>query len=248
MKIIDAHVHVKGGDTYRRELPVERTLYHMDRANIGQSIVFSICLPSRSSNILTREAIRGHEDRLIPFAHIIPAEGQVALRELDRAVDEDGFRGVKLHCGEAVGEPDLNAFMAVVGAAAAKGVPVLLDCNERPQFAEAIASGVPEAKLIFPHLGSSADQRMNWRFFDVAGRYDNVWLDTSYTSGPWMIPEAYHALGARKLIWGSDGGGDYYPAEIELAKITVWEFPEPDLQEMLCGNISRLLARGVDEK
>jgi hypothetical protein len=100
--IIDSHVHVKGGDQYRRELDADRTLYRMDQAGIDKSIVFLICLPSRESNELTWRAVRGREDRLIPYAHAVLLEGIVALRETRSAV-EAGCRGVKVHLGELGG-------------------------------------------------------------------------------------------------------------------------------------------------
>jgi predicted TIM-barrel fold metal-dependent hydrolase len=243
--IIDSHVHIKGGDTYRRELDPDRTIYRMDQAGIDRSVVFSICLPTRSSNELTLRSIRGREERLIPYAHAVPLEGAVALDEVRRAVGQ-GCRGLKLHFGELQGEEPTDAlFVPFLELAAALGVPVLLDCNNRPAYPDRWAGAVPEAKLIIPHLGSSNDQHMNWRFFDVAKRHPNVWLDTSYTSGPWMIWEAFHALGPRKLIWGSDGGGDYYPPLVELAKLQVWEFPPADSAAMLAGNILALLGEAA---
>jgi len=239
--IIDSHVHVKGGDTYRRELDPDRTIYRMDQAGIDTSIVFSICLPSRASNEMTLRAVRGREERLIPYAHAVPPEGAIALQEVRRAVDQ-GCRGLKLHFGELQGqEPTDGLFLPLLELAASLHVPVLLDCNDRPEYPDRWAGVVPEANIIIPHLGSSRDQHMNWRFFDVAMRHANIWLDTSYTSGPWMIKDAYDALGPAKLIWGSDGGGDYYPPLIELAKIQVWEFPPADLERMLSGNILALI-------
>ena len=241
MQIVDSHAHVKGGDTYRRELDPDRTIYRMDQAGISRTVVFSICLPSRESNDLTLRAVKGRGGRLIPYAHAVPQEGGVALAEARRAVDL-GCRGLKLHFGELYGlEPSDELFLPLIELAAGLSIPVLLDCNNRPQYPDRWASAVPEAKIVVPHLGSSDDQNMNWRFFDLARRHDNVWLDTSYTTGPWMINNAYLALGPRKLIWGSDGGGDYYPPLIELAKIQVWEFPAPDLELMLSRNILELL-------
>jgi predicted TIM-barrel fold metal-dependent hydrolase len=239
--IVDSHVHVKGGDTYRRELDPDRTIYRMDQAGIDKSIVFSICLPSRESNDLTLQAVKGRGDRLIPYAHAVSQEGTVAREEVRRAV-ELGCRGLKLHFGELQGlEPTDALFVPLLELAAELSIPVLLDCNNKPDYPDRWAAMVPETKIVIPHLGSSNDQTMNWRFFDIAKRHDNLWLDTSYTSGPWMIKNAYVALGARKLIWGSDGGGDYYPPLIELAKIQVWEFPADDLDRMLAGNIVELL-------
>jgi uncharacterized protein len=245
VRIVDSHVHVKGGDLYRRELDPDRTIYRMDQAGIERSVVFSISLPSRASNELTLRAVRGREDRLIPYAHALPQEGSVALDEVRRAVDL-GCRGLKLHFGELQGqEPGDELFLPFLELAAELRVPVLLDCNDKPQYPDRWASMVPEARLIIPHLGSSRDQQMNWPFFDLAKRHANIWLDTSYTAGPWMIKEAYDALGPGKLIWGSDGGGDYYPPLIELAKIRVWEFPEEDLARMLAGNILGLLGEAA---
>jgi len=68
----------------------------MDQAGIERSIVFSISLPSRASNELTLRAVRGWEDRLIPYAHALPQEGSIALEEVRRAAGL-GCRGLKLH-------------------------------------------------------------------------------------------------------------------------------------------------------
>jgi len=40
--IVDAHVHVKGGDVYRREFPPELIVKLMDETGVDKSIVFSI--------------------------------------------------------------------------------------------------------------------------------------------------------------------------------------------------------------
>src|SRR5262249_44517820 len=156
----------------------------------------------------------------------VPTEGRIALDEVRRAVDL-GCRGLKLHFGELPPgvEPADELFLPLLELAASLRIPVLLDCNDRPQYPERWAPLVPEARVIIPRLGSPADQRMTGRFFPRAARHANVWLDPSSTSGPGMIKEAYAALGPRKLIWGSDGGGAYSPPLIELAKIQVWEFP-----------------------
>jgi predicted TIM-barrel fold metal-dependent hydrolase len=243
--IIDSHVHVKGGDVYRRELDPDDTIRYMDRAGVDKSCVFSICLPTRESNELTRKAVKGREDRLIPYAHIVPEERTVGLAAVRRAVEDWGFRGLKVHFGEVKGEITDDLFIPILELTVRLGIPVLLDCNNKPEFPDRWANMVPEARIIIPHLGSSSDQMMNWRFFDVAKRHPNIWLDTSYTSGPWMIREAYHALGPRKLVWGSDGGGDYYPPLIELSKVKVWEFPKEDEAMILGGNILELLGGKV---
>ena len=180
--VIDAHVHIKGGDTYRRELDPDDTIRYMDQAGVDKSCVFSICLPSRESNEMTRKAVSGREDRLIPFAHMVPEERSVGMEAVRRAIEDWDFRGLKLHFGEVKGEITDDLFLPILELGASYDLPILLCCAHRPEFPDRWADAVPEAKIIIPHLGSSRDQDMNWRFFDVAKRHENIWLDTSFTS------------------------------------------------------------------
>jgi predicted TIM-barrel fold metal-dependent hydrolase len=101
--IIDSHVHIKGGDYFRRQFDPDATVRMLDDAGIDQACVFRISLPSWESNELTRRAVKGREDRLIPYAHVLPEEGDLAQEELRRAVEELGFRALKLHLGEVRG-------------------------------------------------------------------------------------------------------------------------------------------------
>lgn len=41
--VIDSHVHIKGGDTYRREFDPDATVRMLDAAGIDRACVFSIC-------------------------------------------------------------------------------------------------------------------------------------------------------------------------------------------------------------
>lgn len=239
--IIDAHVHIKGGDYARREFDAETTLTCARKAGIDYSCVFSICLPSYDSNELTRHTVQGH-DRLIPFAHVLPEEGIQARIELERAVEQLGFRGLKLHCGEVRGEVTPELFIPYLQQAAAYRLPIIFDCIDRPAVAEACAKAVPQAYLVMAHLGSSSDQFMVDRFLGIAYAHDNVWLDTGYCFSPWKIADALRLLGPSKLIFGSDAGGAYYPPAIEMAKLRAYVHEPQALESILCGNIAAMLA------
>lgn len=239
--IIDAHAHVKGGDVFRRELDADATVARMDEAGIDRTCVFSICLPSYESNELTRAAVAGRE-RLIPFAHVVPQEGIAAAVELQRAVEQLHFRGLKLHCGEVRGEVTPELFLPTLEQAAGYHLPIIFDCIDRPQVALACAEAVPQARLIVAHMGSCQDQFMVDRFIDLAYHHDNVWLDTSYSVCPWKMVDALRVLGPTKLVFGSDGGGDYYPAIIELTKVRAYIREQAALDAILGGNVAALLA------
>jgi predicted TIM-barrel fold metal-dependent hydrolase len=239
--IIDSHVHLKGGDRFRREFDPDATVRMLDDAGIDRACVFAMSLPSRESNEMTRRAVVGREARLIPYAHVLPEEGDLALVEMRRAVEEWGFRGLKLHCGEVVGEAQDEHIVPFLECAAELGIPVLLDCLNRPGQARLWVTSVPEAKVIIAHLGGNVDEQMASRFIALARAHANVHLDTSYLLCPWMIREAVRVCGPDKVVFGSDGAAGLYPASLELAKVRAYDFTASELELILSGNIRRLL-------
>lgn len=239
--IVDSHVHIKGGDYFRRQFDPDDTVRMLDAAGIDRACVFSMCLPSRESNELTLRAVRGREDRLIPYAHVLPEEGELAHQELRRAVEEWGFRGLKLHMGETRGEVCDELFVPFLEHAARLGIPVLLDCINQPDWALRWVEQVPQARIIIAHLGSPLDPFMVDRFIAICQSHENVWLDTSYSHCPWKIRDAVTYCGAHKVVFGSDGGAGFYPSSMELAKIHAYEFSEDDKKLILGGNILGLL-------
>lgn len=239
--IIDSHVHLKGGDYFRREFDADETVRMLDQAGIDNACVFAMSLPSWESNALTWRAVRGREDRLIPYAHVLPEEGELALEETRRAVSEWGFRGLKLHCGEVRGEVTDDHIVPFLELAGELGIPVLLDCLNRPEQAERWVSTTPETAVIIAHLGSTTDELMAGRFIRICRAYPNVYLDTSYSLVPWKIRDAVRECGAEKVIFGSDGAAGHYPAALELAKIRAYGFSTTELEAILGGNIARLL-------
>ena len=239
--IIDSHVHIKGGDYFRREFDPDATVRMLDAAGIDRACVFSICLPTRESNALTHRAVEGRQDRLIPYAHALPEEGELARHEVRRVAEEWGFRGLKLHLGEVRSEITDELFVPFFEQAAELGLPVLLDCINQPDWARRWVEAVPEANFILANMGSPLDPFMVDRFIGICRSHANVWLDTSYSHVPWKIRDGVHYCGAEKIVFGSDGGADYYPASIELAKINAYGFPSAQRELILGGNISRLL-------
>lgn len=239
--IIDSHVHIKGGDYFRRQFDPDATVQMLDDACIDKACVFSISLPSWEANELTRNAVQGREDRLIPYAHVLPEEGDIAHEEFRRVVEERGFKGLKLHVGLVRGEPNADLFIPFLEQAAQMDVPVLLDCIHKPEMLQSLADSVPQAKIIAAHMGSFNDPFMVDKFINICGRKENVWLDTAYSSIPWKIRDAVHFCGANKVIFGSDGGAGYYPASIELAKVKAYNFTPEQLELILGGNIRTLI-------
>ncbi len=238
VEIIDFHVHVKGGDVYRRAFTADFLLSQMDRAGIARAVIFSMSAPSRESNELTRREAEKAPDRFIPFAHVLPQEGPLAVRELERCLDGLGWRGVKLHCGE-ISEPTAEVLVPVLKFCAERGKPVLIDISNRPDLARQIAEAVPDCKLVIAHMGAPRDEVMFDRFVALGLELPHIMFDMSYCHVPWKLPEAFDALGAERILFGSDA--PLYHPLIELAKLAVAGLAEADLRKVLHDNAARLL-------
>lgn len=238
--IIDGHMHVKGGDRYLREFDPEDIVHALDLAGVDKAVIFSICLPSRESNDLTLKAYKKYPDRFIPYAHVIPSEGEMAVEELHRAIKDLGFQGLKIHFTD-VNMPEVSEELLapVLEATAELGIPCLVDCTEKLGLMRDLVVAYPKLNFIIAHLGSHGNEVLIDQFIWLAKTTPNVWLDTSYSDRPWKIGDAVKVAGPEKLIWGSDGLL-YHPLP-ELAKTKALELP-PDQEAMITGgNLARLL-------
>ncbi|MFQ5808438.1 MAG: amidohydrolase family protein [Armatimonadota bacterium] len=239
--IIDCHVHVKGGDRFRREFPPERIVRCMDEAGIDKSIVFSICLPTPEANDLTRRAVAQFPDRLIPFAHINPDDGPLWPVWLEQACGQMDVRGVKLHFG-VLKEASTEVLEPVVAKIEDAKLPILVDCKEQYELMREFTERHDGTMWIIAHLGSPRDEVLVDRFAALARERPHVFLDTSYSHCPWKIADAIRWAGHEKVVFGSDGPL-IHPA-IELAKIDVCGLAPGERENVLAGNIARII--GLD--
>ena len=222
--IIDSHVHVKGGDVYRREFPAEYIIRTMNEAGIDKSVVHSICLPPRESNDLTFREVRKYPDRLIGFAHALPLPETLkeSITDLERAVNDLGFRGVKIHFGEVGGRCSMDLVSPIIEKAVNLDVPCLIDSAGNLDLIREIVKAHPDAKIILAHLGNVRNEKLIDQVLEVAKANRNVYLDTSYVRFTWKIADAVERVGAEKVIFGSDG--PLIHPLCELAKVKVLKY------------------------
>jgi predicted TIM-barrel fold metal-dependent hydrolase len=237
-RIWDCHVHVKGGDVFRREFSADQILHTMDFAGIERSVVFAMCKPARECTELTYRECQKAPERLIPFAHMVPTEGLLGHQEIRRAVTDLGFQGVKIHFGE-MAEVTLDAVTPTFAEIAALDVPMVLDTAGRADIAAALAERFPQLQIIVAHLGHVQDEAIIDQFIALAQTHANLYLDTSYTRATWKVPYAIQLAGADKVLFGSDGPL-IHPA-IELMKIRVCQLPAEQEEQVLWQNLARLL-------
>jgi predicted TIM-barrel fold metal-dependent hydrolase len=174
-----------------------------------------------SQNRFYAECVRAHPDRLSAFATVHPAAGREALDEMLRARDSGliGLGELSPHA-QGLGLDDTR-WQAVLGLAGEWGWPVNLhvtDPNSRayPGRVEtplvdfqALAKAFPQVKFILAHWGG--------RLWRAGGAWPaNVWVDTAaapllYGAGCAIWSEGLQAVGAERVLWGTDYPLVLYP-------------------------------------
>ena len=166
-------------------------------------------------------ACRKYPDRFVGFAGIDPWKGELAVRELERAIRSLGLRGAKFHPGRQAFYPNDHRFYSLFETAAALQAPVLFHTGmmaagagtpggrgqrldyTRPIYLDHLAADFPNLTIIAAHP--------SWPWTDeglaLARHKANVFLDLSGYS-PKYIPSQYiqfaNTLLQDQMVFGSD--------------------------------------------
>mgnify|MGYP000079452398 CR=1 FL=1 len=242
-RIIDAHVHLKHGDEEKTEYSAETIVRIMDMAGVDRSVVFAMSTTTRRSIEMASEAAERFGDRLIPFVYALPSYERPVLGEIEEAIGNLGFRGIKIHMGECTLERYVSE--PVLRLAVEYDVPCLIDFIGKYGILRRIADEFPETKIIVAHFGKylCRDERLIDEFICIAEGHENIFLDTSGVIIPRKIREAVDRLGSDHIIFGTDGptpdGAEFVLAEID--KIRSLNLNPKDEAAILGGTAAKLL-------
>ena len=271
--IIDGHVHIceppytqerasmKTIDGPPFTLPVKRAdlsvnllLHDMDEHQVDKAIVMAF--PGILSNKFLSKVAKEHPKRLIGFASVTnPKDENESVRQLKKAVNELGLKGLKLH-------PDCHSFspadpeiIPLIQCAADLGIPVLIHLfpgvmirgyfhHNLPEHIDTLKKHVPEAKIIIAHTGGP-------RFLDLLtiGQIPGVYVETSW--GLTLIAELFgidfaarfiRIIGIDNIIFGSDWcGTPHNETHAQLSLIQKMNLRNEEKKKILGGNIMRVL-------
>lgn len=241
-KIVDFHTHVDEVPALGWSLPVREVLAQLDEAGIDKAVVTTIVdAPAVRSDALEELAqiCADSGGRLYPFARVHPWYAETPTL-LEHALDDLGYKGVKLHGVSAIAHPGEEPVLSLLRIAAERGVPVMFHSGDDPlttplEIADG-ARAVPDAVVVLAHVGGFGHTQ---DAIAVAEELPNVYLDTSAMPYPGAIGEAVRRAGADRVLFASDAPG--CPAPIELAKIKMAGLADDDLAAVLGGNALRLL-------
>ncbi len=227
--VIDFHLHIPE-KWVKKEIPpevvAESLLQFMDETGIDIGVILPIA-PYVSNDYIYR-IISYESKRLVGFASVVPNPADIAIKELRRAIEDLGLRGLKLHPGMQgfyILHPNV---IKVIRFAGELGVPVVIhamkgdlstlyfksvkehalpvpDKIEDYDLLPVLVSGTT---IVYAHMGGLLGFR---EFMVIAARHPNVYLDTSYSLvtiveeiGQQRFASYIKHLGAEKFLFGSD--------------------------------------------
>lgn len=238
--IVDGHCHAGKGDGLRgpwdTEAKIEPHLARARAAGIDKTVVFPVFNSDyAAANARLARIVRRYQSELIGFASVHPARDAGRVEKLlGRAVEEYGFRGIKVHGMDALPTRE------VCEAARRYQLPLLVDIVKRVDVVEMMAAQYPEVSFIIPHLGGfSDDWATHVQVIDQLCRFPNVYADTSGVRYWDAVVQAVRRAGPHKILFGSDGPL-LHPA-LELYKIKLLRLPEEHERLITGGNVLRLL-------
>jgi len=245
MKVYDSHVHLKHGDAAHTEYTPEAIIETMDGAGIEKSVVFAMSTTTRRSIEMALEAVRRFPDRLVPYAYALPSYERGVLSEIEEAVRQHGFRGIKVHAGECT----LADYVAdpVFELAAELGVPCLVDFCGNLAAADRIAGAFPGTSLIVAHMGRylCEDAAFLQRCIELAERHPNVLLDISGVIVSEMVSEAVRRIGSGRVLFGTDGPHEEPDtvtfARAPIEKVLGLDLTDSQREDILWRALARLL-------
>jgi predicted TIM-barrel fold metal-dependent hydrolase len=186
--------------------------------------------------------------RLIPFCTFNPYMVLNPAAELDTAVRQDGFRGLKLYPTYEYFYPNQPLLYPMYAKAQELGIPVMAHTGSSvfagsrlkygdPLFWDDVAVDFPELTIIMCHGG-----RMLWydRAASLVRLHKNMYFDVSGLP-PKRLPDYWPDLErlADKVLFGTDWPGANIGANVEAFRNLA--LSEEAKQKILWGNGSRIL-------
>jgi predicted TIM-barrel fold metal-dependent hydrolase len=251
--VIDVHAHVGHtlatniGQTYAEYL---RT---MNALNIRRAII-SVAAGGRQAegihdtrreNDLIAEAMRTYPDRFpVGLAGLEPRHQEKAVEELDRAVSRLELQGMVFHAtfsGFFVGTG--NVLDPIFDLANDFGALCLMhstpDAMAAPEAISKLAARYRRVTIIMGHPLFTADQRDG--AIAAVKAHDNLYLDLSYQQDPSNAELTVQALGAERVLFGSDA--PYYDPAATIRSIEGARISDEAKERILYRNGAELIER-----
>ncbi len=243
--IVDAHVHI--GKSTRLQINVDgeflvRTADRLGFDKICVTDLTALFYDMQEGNYLLWREMKKFPDRMLAYATLSSTRfGRAALEELDRCRQDYGMRGLKIYSTPemSIAEP---AVIPILEKCVELGFPILGHLT--PQECEYLLAAVPECRILMAHSGGQPFAKGDWnRAIMAAQKHPNLYLETaSSTIDTEFLSTAVAALGAGRIVFGTDT--PLLDPYTQLARVRSSGLPEPELAQIMGGNILRLMGAG----
>jgi predicted TIM-barrel fold metal-dependent hydrolase len=205
-------------------LSLEEMLARMDTANIEMAFLIAAKVgpigPRACYHVpyrLVAEAVQRYPERFRGLAGLDPTEGMRGVRELERAVREDGFIGAHFYPHWFELPPDHAKWYPFYAKCVELDVPVQLQVGQsmiydpsyprrsvgRPIALDAVACDFPELAIVGIHVGIPWTEEM----IAMAWKHPNVHIGCDAHSPNYWPPsfvQFINTYGQGKVIFGTD--------------------------------------------
>jgi predicted TIM-barrel fold metal-dependent hydrolase len=243
--IVDGHAHLgprEIGDEYAamgNVYSAEHLIQSLNSNGVRMATVFAMRRLDDydEANQYIFLSAKKYPDRIIPFARYNPwLEG--SARSFEKAIETGVVRGLKLHPGDDLFDPDDAMVHPFFELAEKARIPVVLHTggSAKPTMVGLAADRFPQVNFVLLHLGDFHDHVF------VTKKCENVFIETSQCLYLHRIARrVVDKVGAHKVIWGTDV--PYHFQEIEKRKIELAGLKEDELRLIMGANILRLLSK-----
>jgi predicted TIM-barrel fold metal-dependent hydrolase len=242
-QVIDFHGHVGRWDRYGMDDDPALLLRAMDAAGIDIACVFNIFHPEGTTgNDLTARYVAQHPARLIGFAYVSPCLPAQMAPELARAIDQLGFRAIKLYPPYTPWPLYEPPWQPIYEFANQRGLAILFhtgpEWQSLPKYIGEIAAHYPRANFVAGHAGNTPVERA--QAIAAARAHPNVYLETCSTfRTPGVIEQLVAEAGADRVLFGSDT--PLMDPRPQLGKIITANISDDAKRQILSLNARRLL-------
>ena len=167
---------------------------------------------SPAGNDAVADVVAEMPDRLVGCASVDPGRGMESVRELRRAVENLGLRGLKLLPFLYDRAPNDAIYYPLYAACVDLGIPALVLTGHtavmrrselgRPLYLDDVALHFPELTIIAGHAGYPWTDEL----VSLAWKHPNLYIDTSGHRPKYLPPSLRHYLnsyGREKVMFGT---------------------------------------------
>ena len=212
--IIDFHTHI-GKDRNGANADFEDLKRSMFDASITKSVAFPFDEEDLTVEEKSLEILNANNRLVIPFLRF---DLKTTKEEKARDLLKEDFKGVKLHPRSQDFNPLNEDYFGIYSLIEERNIPLLIHTrkenlpNTDPDNIVQLAEFFPRLKIVLGHFANVSKPAI-----EAVLKQENLFLETSIFSSPFLIEVIARKVGCEKILFGSDF--PFSDQEVEVLKI-----------------------------